>query len=173
MRGCFLAQPASCDLRGFASPEHFPSTISVGLGCHFLSLGGWKPSVSGMSAKREKKELGSKPLWRVVLALAQGLISTKPGFSALTWQNSMIFLDHLLWGGCEMHSGLLPAVEPRPWCVSLRSRRLSLCGSVVSLLFLPPRENPKIPLQLLRHGASHEEAALHLEKTGAVLIFHR
>lgn len=72
-----------------------------------------------------------------------------------------------------MHSGLLPAVEPRPWCISLRSRQLSLCGSVVSLLFLPPRENPKIPLQLLRHGASHEEIAQCLGKTRAVLIFHR
>lgn len=187
LRGSVLALPASHYLRDFLSPTL--SSVSILLGCTFLSQGMESGmSLSGVQQKeRRRRNLGSKMLWRVILALDQG--SMKLGFSALTWQHSWVCLGHspttlsrgmissvwalqrsasgLLWGRCgENPNSWLSAGEPRLRCASLGSGQLRLHGSVVSLPFLSPRETP-----LLRHRASHEETKRRLEKTGTVLLF--
>lgn len=92
LRGSVLALPASHYLRDFLSPTL--SSVSILLGCTFLSQGMESGmSLSGVQQKeRRRRNLGSKMLWRVILALDQG--SMKLGFSALTWQHSWVCLGH-------------------------------------------------------------------------------
>lgn len=135
--------------------------------------------------QKERRNLGSEMLWRVLLALDQGLnrqhetwifTSHVATFMALSVACPSYFVagnDFLCMGSAEIHLGSdvkIPAAAGEP---RLRRAGLGLHGSVVSLPLLSARETPKIFLRLLRHEDGHKETECRLKKTGTVLVFDR